>query len=247
MTGPWRLLDGPAGVLRCYTTGSPAPEGGSTLVVAHELPLTQSAAAEGGRTFPSLADQIAQESGWRVVTATLRGVGGSTGDFSAAGWLEDLAFIAAREIEPEEPRWVAGFGFGGALALRMAADDPTVRGVTCLGTPADLAAWAGDAALFAARCRLSGAVSSPGYPPDVAAWAAQLDDLDPVGAAGRLGSRPLLVVHGAADTDVPLADARSLAEAAERSELRVVPGAGHWLRADPRVVATLIGWLERRA
>jgi hypothetical protein len=26
----------------------------------------------------------------------------------------------------------------------------------------------------------------------------------------------------------------------------VVFGAGHWLRADPRVIAILVGWLERR-
>jgi len=70
--------------------------------------------------------------------------------------------------------------------------------------------------------------------------------LDPLGAAADLGTRSLLVMHGAADTEVPVADARALSAAAPGSELRVIPGAGHWLRADPRVVATLLGWLERR-
>jgi hypothetical protein len=27
--------------------------------------------------------------------------------------------------------------------------------------------------------------------------------------------------------------------------LRIIQGAGHWLRADPRMVATLVGWMDR--
>ena len=55
------------------------------------------------------------------------------------------------------------------------------------------------------------------------------------------------MVHGSDDPDVPLADARALADAATGpSELHAVLGAGHWLRADPRVIAILVGWLERR-
>ena len=63
-----------------------------------------------------------------------------------------------------------------------------------------------------------------------------------------LAGRPLLVVHGTEDDEVPAAAARALADAATEGpvELRIVPGAGHWLRADPRVVATLVGWLERQ-
>jgi pimeloyl-ACP methyl ester carboxylesterase len=55
------------------------------------------------------------------------------------------------------------------------------------------------------------------------------------------------MVHGSDDPDVPLSDARALADAATGpSELHTVLGAGHWLRADPRVIAILAGWLERR-
>jgi putative redox protein len=57
----------------------------------------------------------------------------------------------------------------------------------------------------------------------------------------------LLVVHGADDEEVPIADGRRLAElAGPRAELRVLAGAGHRLRADPRAVALLAGWLERQ-
>ena len=96
---------------------------------------------------------------------------------------------------------------------------------------------------------MSGAIRTVGFPEDEEAWAADIVALRPLEAAGRLGGRPLLVVHGTADDEVPAAAARALADAAAPTgpvDLRVVPGAGHWLRADPRVVATLIGWVERQ-
>ncbi len=249
MTGRWRVLDGPAGPLHSYTAAAgPGPAHERVLVVCHELPRVRAGAAEMGRTLPSLADRVAQESGWRVVTATLRGSGGSAGDFSAAGWIEDLRFLLGGEAAPG-PVVVAGFGLGGVLALRLAADRDEVAGVAALAAPSDPGAWAADPARFLAMCRQTGVVSSAAYPADLGAWAAEVGALDPMGAAAELGSRPLLVVHGSADGDVPVADAQAIAEAAPDPgsvELRIVPGAGHWLRADPRVVATLIGWIERQ-
>jgi putative redox protein len=55
-----------------------------------------------------------------------------------------------------------------------------------------------------------------------------------------------LIGHGADDLEVPVGDARDLLASAEgRAELRIIQGAGHQLRADPRMVATLLGWLDR--
>ena len=57
-----------------------------------------------------------------------------------------------------------------------------------------------------------------------------------------------MIVHGGDDAVVPVAQARTLVEAAGgHAELRIVQGAGHLLRPDPRMVATLLGWLERRS
>ncbi|MGH9006446.1 MAG: alpha/beta hydrolase family protein, partial [Acidimicrobiales bacterium] len=76
----------------------------------------------------------------------------------------------------------------------------------------------------------------------------ELGDLEPVALAARLSERALLVVQGSEDEAVPPEAGVALAEAAGTSaELRMVLGAGHWLRADPRATATLIGWLERQA
>jgi putative redox protein len=97
------------------------------------------------------------------------------------------------------------------------------------------------------RCVRTGVISTPGYPADVTAWVAELEALHPKEDAEQLKGRPFLVVHGADDPDTSIDEARSLSEAATApSDLRVVFGAGHWLRADPRVIAILVGWLERR-
>jgi len=65
-------------------------------------------------------------------------------------------------------------------------------------------------------------------------------------SVAALPPRRLLIGHGSDDVEVPASDARDLLEAAEgRGELRIIQGAGHQLRADPRMVATLLGWLDR--
>jgi uncharacterized protein len=92
-----------------------------------------------------------------------------------------------------------------------------------------------------------GVIRSQGYPPDRGEWGAPFAVLRPDASAAKLAPRPLLVVHGADDEEVPLADGRRLAESAgPHAELRVLAGAGHRLRADPRAVALLAGWLERQ-
>jgi fermentation-respiration switch protein FrsA (DUF1100 family) len=90
-------------------------------------------------------------------------------------------------------------------------------------------------------------IADPGFPIDNSAWWDELVALRPLKAVGALGTRPLLVIHGSDDRSVPASWAQTLARAARGPvDLRVVPGGGHWLRADPRVVATLIGWTERQ-
>jgi pimeloyl-ACP methyl ester carboxylesterase len=97
------------------------------------------------------------------------------------------------------------------------------------------------------RCVRTGVISSPGFPPNPDAWTKEFSIFHPKEDAEQLKGRPLLVVHGADDPDTPLDDARALVAAATGpSDLREIFGAGHWLRADPRVIAILVGWLERR-
>jgi pimeloyl-ACP methyl ester carboxylesterase len=243
------MIDGPAGVLPVYSTttimgSAPRPPA----VLCHELS-PQSAGPGVGASFPALADRLADEAGFRVVVGLLRGVGEAGGDFSADGWLEDLAFLLDREVGSKDPVWLVGYGLGGALALRHSVTDRRVRGVAVLAAPSDLASWLTDAPTVVERCRAMGVIRSVGFPPDLPRWAQAMVALDPLDAVGRLGDRSLLVVHGTEDTAVPVAAGRELAGAARTTgtvDLRIVPGAGHGIRTDHRSVATLIGWLERQ-
>src|SRR5438552_3086027 len=80
-------------------------------------------------------------------------------------------------------------------------------------------------------------------PADVEAWAMAFKEVQPLSAAAKVPPRPLLLMHGAEDRTVPVSDARALADAAGgQADLRVIPGAGHRLRHDPRAVAALMGW-----
>ena len=88
-------------------------------------------------------------------------------------------------------------------------------------------------------------IRTPAFPPPP--LGEELSQLHPQEDAEQFKGRPLLVVHGADDPDISVDEARALSGAATGpSDLRVVFGAGHWLRADPRVIAILMGWLERR-
>jgi pimeloyl-ACP methyl ester carboxylesterase len=226
-----------------------APAGGLPgLVLCHGFPTGPIDARRSAGTFPELMDRVANEMGWAAMTFNFRGCGDSQGDFSLLGWMQDLR--AAIDHLGEQVKldhvWVAGSSTGGSLALCSAVDDERVAGVALLGARADFDDWAGQPRRFLEHARDIGAVRTPGFPPQFDAWARELRLFRPLEAARKFAPRPLLVVHGGEDDTVPGADARQLAEAHGAAELRVIPGAGHRLRHDPRAVAVLLGWLDRQ-
>ncbi|MGH8981130.1 MAG: alpha/beta hydrolase family protein [Acidimicrobiales bacterium] len=249
MPGDWRVVVGRVGALRVYETPSGSYGAGPVLFLCHELPRDPGGGAAAARAYPALADRLAEECSCRVVAGMLRGTGGSDGEFSAGGWLDDIVTICDEQSAVPRPLWLVGFGLGAAVALRATVRDQRIRGVASIAGPADLAGWIANRDKVLDRCRRSGVIKSGTFPEEPGAWAAELVALAPLDAAAHLGGRPLLVVHGSDDDEVPAAAARALADAAVGSpvDLRVVPAAGHWLRADPRVVATLVGWLERQS
>ncbi len=218
------------------------------LVLAHGFPTGPRWSESSGRTYPDFADRLAADADWTVMVFNFRGTGQSEGDFSMAGWLRDLqaAIAHLRAQDDVDGVWLAGFRTGGALAICAAADDPDVRGVATFGAPADFDEWAADPRQFLATTRKLGVIRTPGFPDDVTSWAQELKEHRALGCVDRLAPRPLMIVHGSIDDVVPLSDARVLADSADASELRVITGAGHRLRHDPRAVAVLLGWLDRQ-
>ncbi|CAN5296905.1 hypothetical protein BH20ACT3_BH20ACT3_07100 [soil metagenome] len=114
-----------------------------------------------------------------------------------------------------------------------------------LGAPADFADWARHPRRLLQHAREIGAIRDPAFPPAADQWTRQLRDIRPVDDAALVAPRSLLVLHGSEDESVPPFDARVLGDAHGSADLRIVSGAAHDLRHDPRAVAILLGWLDR--
>lgn len=218
------------------------------VIMCHGFPIGPLDARQAGMTFPQLMDRMAHEIGCAALTFTFRGCGTSEGDFSMQGWIDDLRNAINHLEEEVSPSgiWLVGTNTGAALALCAAADDPRVNGCALLGPRADFDDWASQPRRFLEHAREIGAIRTPNFPPSFDEWSRELRRFRPVDAARRFAPRPLLVMHGEEDESVPVADSRVLAEAHGSADLRVIPGAGHRLRLDPRAVAVLTGWLDRQ-
>ena len=219
------------------------------LVLVHGLPSGPRGAATYAATYPELAERIARDSGWTVLTLNFRGAGASPGNFSIDGWRRDLraAIDTLATRDDISGVWIAGSSLGGSLAICEAATDDRIRGVVTWGAPASLGEWVREPGRFLEHARTVGLVTDEAFPEDQAAWEESIGALDPVAAAGKLAPRPLFVMHGSDDDVVPLDDARALVDAAgPTAELRIIHAAGHRLRHDPRAVAALLGWLDRQ-
>lgn len=240
--------------LRGYVARPPASSGGPgvvrhALVLCHGFPAGPRGAVSAAQTYPELADRVAADAGWVVLTFNFRGAGDSEGDFSLNGWLADLhaAISHLITIAGVDRVWLAGFSTGGSLAVCAAGEDDRVAGVAALAAPADFEGWASEPRAFLQHAREIGVVRDPAFPPDFDAWARQLHETRPLALISKIPPRPVLLVHGGSDDTVPLVDARALADAAGGEvELRVLSGAGHRLRHDPRAIAVLMGWLDRQ-
>lgn len=241
-----RLRSGRSEIDLRVATSDQRPSDHHVVVLVHGLPRSAGMGRQAASLLPELAEHLANESGWTVATGTLSGVGTSTGNFSPAQWRDDLAVIIDRLCKDEVWLTLAGFGLGGVLALDAARRDERIRGVATFASAADLESWAVDAPSFAHAVRVAGVISDVTTMTTADELFAELLALDPVGAVGEIPPRRLLFGHGADDPEVPVAQARALVTAADgRAELRIIQGAGHQLRADPRMVATLLGWLDR--
>lgn len=218
------------------------------LVLCHGFPDTAVGAGGAARSYPDLADRLAGELGWLVLAFAYRGCGASEGDFSVQGWLDDVhaALDHLRGAHHLSGVWLAGFGTGGSLAVCAASQDDDVKGVAALAAPADFGDWAADPGLLHEHARAIGVITSDMDDEAFAAWSAEFAEVSATDAAPEVAPRALLVAHGADDSLVPVIDGRILADAHGEAELRVISGAGHKLRYDPRAIAILEGWLSRQ-
>ncbi len=245
LAGPLKLAGYLARPLR--SDGEVLREPRPAVVICHGLPATTGGAVTAGRSYHVLADRVAAEMGWSALVLNYRGCGRSEGDFSLLGWVEDVRAAVEHVSARTRARgvWVSGFGTGGAIAIRAAADTPAVLGAVSVGAPADFLDWAANSERLLRHARESAMVRSESFPPDPKAWRDQFAMFSAAAAADRLAPRPLMVVHGSDDELVSSLDARAIADAHGAADLRIIAGGSHRLRYDPRCISLVLGWLDR--
>jgi alpha/beta superfamily hydrolase len=187
-------------------------------VVAHPHPLF------GGTMDNKVVTTVARafaDAGAATFRFNFRGVGASAGSHDEGrGETEDLLEVAAHAARAvgELPLWLAGFSFGGGVALRASTRAPFAHLV--LVAPAFR--------------RLTG--QGLGAAPDPT-------DAN-LGAPGRHTAANTVVVHGDRDETVPLADSLAWGESRDVPVL-VVPGADHFFHRKLHVIRDVVGRLVR--
>ena len=210
------LIDGAAGKIE---VASAIPEGARALaVIAHPHPLF------GGTMDNKVVTTLARsfvEAGAATYRLNFRGVGASEGVHDEGrGEADDMVQVIAHASErhPALPLMLAGFSFGGAVAVRaservdferLVLVAPGFRRITAEGM---------------------------GEPP-------RPDDPQ-LGTPGRHGPENTLIIHGDLDETVPLAD--SIAWATPRDvPVAVIPGGEHFFHRKLHVLRTIVSrWLR---
>lgn len=200
------------------------------------------------QAFDAVIDGLAD--GFRVIAVDHRGSG-----HSSAPWCPTTtATMAADTLSVLDhlgisAAHVVGFSLGGMVAQELAIRSPQrvrslVLGCTSAGGHGAKAPPAGE--LLGELRRTAGRIPGKVHVGVLAAvrqgWAASTHD-----TTRRLGriKAPTLVLHGSADTVVPVANAAWLAGRIPTSELRVVTGSGHLLVLEsPTARRALRGWLD---
>lgn len=169
--------------------------------------------------------------GYNVLLFDLRGHGRSDPARLTMGRLERedlravLAWAEGRGYDPGRIGWV-GHSLGASTILMEGAGNPKLRAAVLDSAFGDLPALLGEQ--LPRHSHLPGAFN-PGIL-TAAHWAygVRIDDLIPLEAAPKWGGRPLLVIHGEADSTVPVAHALRLARTAGPScRALVLPGVEH--------------------
>lgn len=223
--------------------------GGKTtgLVLCHGFPSVSVGEKDSAQSYYDLADLISDHLGWFVFAITYRGCGNSEGNFSLRGWLNDTINAARHlsQINKVETVYAVGFGTGGALAINAAALCEEISGVAAVSPPSDFNDWIKEPKDLLNYARKVGVITDSDFPENSDEWIQELSEIQTIESAGAMKGKPLLLLHGADDRVVPSFDARVIADAHGTADLRIIEGATHRLRFDPRTTAVLIGWLDR--
>lgn len=196
--------------------------------------------------FPHLAAEIAKE-GLRAIRFDFSGSGvGPDGEsftetdaFAENTFTRELEDLAAVEQDARRRGWidarygVVGHSRGGGTAILHSADNPAIGALVTLAAISHVRRWS-DSEERQWRARGYTEIVNSRTGQVLRLGTALLDDVS-AGATGRLDieaaaarmKAPWLIIHGDADSSVPVADAHRLADAAPDARLLIVEGASH--------------------
>jgi uncharacterized protein len=200
-----------------------ARERGPAIIVVH---------GHGGNRHTSLAYASFLYPRFTLLLPDLRGHGDSQGRHTSVGYLERRDIIGAALYLRElgyGPIGVFGISMGGATAILAAAESDTLDAV------------AADSSFAALRHAVREGARIRGYPGPIirplaylscqtAAWCLRypMRAGDPLGCVGAIAPRPLLLIHGEADSLITVDNAHTLyAAAGEPKELWILPEVEH--------------------
>ena len=197
-----------------------AEEGRPTIVYFH---------GNGGTLGGSMAsNSMFAEAGYGLLLVNYRGYGGNPGEPSEEGFYRDgraaMDWLAGQGIAPSQVI-LAGNSIGSGTATQMAREYD-VRALVLVAPFASLTRVASEAAPWLPVERLLR---------DEFDNAAKLPLLD----------IPILIQHGTADTLVPFAHGKTLAEANARTQLQSFEGIGHNLTFNPASQVARLEWVEQ--
>lgn len=196
---------------RCVPTG---PARG-TLILLHGI----------ADNRDSLAGVVARfrKRGLNILAYDSRAHGNSGGEICTYGYFEKQDLRRVIDSLESAPIVLLGTSLGGAVALQEAADDPRVTGVVAAEVFSDLRTVARERAPFV----LSEGVIERAFGIAEERGAFRVDAVDVTASARRM-KRPVLLVHGAEDSDtVPEHARRVYGALGGPKQLILVPGAGH--------------------
>jgi len=180
----------------------------------------------------SLANSI-YEAGFNVFLFDFRGHGESRNRITSFGYLEQrdlegaIEYIFKRQDLENKNLGVFGLSMGGAVAVMMAARDPRIKAVVSDSTYQDLySSMVHHAKVF---------YSLPKFPFNIFLRLAYIlrfgydpKKISPQEAISQISPRPILIINGEKDKQVPAENAYALFNKANTpKELWVVPQAGH--------------------
>ena len=203
--------------------------------------------------------QALAKAGFRAVLPDLRGHGRSSGTNVSYGifdardmtqLLDDLEKEGI--IEPQSPIGTAGFSYGAAVSLRLAATDPRIKAVVTVST---FTRMRDIVPLYVRKYVPLGRLISDQTIQQAVTQAGELggynpDDADSAKLMKKI-TAPVLLFHGINDKHIPVTHGQALFDSGdpERNELILIDGAEHFtIFADyfeDRIMPQMLDWFGR--